>query len=143
LTFALVCLCSSVPKRIPYELAADVQVHGSQRSGAGPFNTLIVIGADCRQWPGSSLVSYSYLDLAPCLWNNGGYLAFSNSTESCGGDFSASCANCSLSDQVAHQINLTCSCFAGGAENKVLTSSAELSMLYRSPQTCRMHLGCE
>ncbi|KAK3938294.1 hypothetical protein QBC46DRAFT_410356 [Diplogelasinospora grovesii] len=110
------------------KLCTNVRVHGSQ-VGAGSFDKWVTIGADCLWYDGSSQISYSYLGLAPCLWNNGGTLLYSNSTDSCGGDFAASCTNCSLSNEDSDQINLTCSCNTGGAGSSTLTTRVELSMV--------------
>jgi hypothetical protein len=43
----------------------------------------VMLGAEL--WPGSSVVTYSYIDLQPCFWNDQGQLKVSNDTGSCGG----------------------------------------------------------
>jgi hypothetical protein len=104
------------------------RVHGSDHVGGGQFGEWVAIGADCHLWPGSSVVTYSYLDLSPCFWNLDGHLTISNSTDTCGGIFTGSCEDCTLSDMLNNQVNLTCTCNTGGAGSSTLVSKIDLSI---------------
>lgn len=109
-----------------WSLMIGVRVHGSHQIGAGQFNPVTVLGADCQLWLNSSAVTYLYLDLTPCFWNVGSHLKVANSTDKCGRYFTASCKSCSLSEQVVDVINMTCICDQG--DNTTRLSTINLSM---------------
>ncbi|KAH7025180.1 uncharacterized protein B0I36DRAFT_332625 [Microdochium trichocladiopsis] len=86
-------LCNTYQHNL-FELCDGIRVHSTQSSGA--FSGSVIIGANCHLWPNSSSVAYSYLDLAPCLWNYDGRLVISDSINECNSYFVKSCENCFL-----------------------------------------------
>ncbi|KAH7007960.1 uncharacterized protein B0I36DRAFT_339854 [Microdochium trichocladiopsis] len=111
-------LCDTYQHNL-FELCDGIRVHSTQSPGA--FSGSVILGANCHLWPNSSSVAYSYLDLAPCLWNHGGRLAISDSIDECGGYFVNSCENCFL-DPKHNTLSCECTSPSGKKMSSVLLS---------------------